>query len=84
MFVGLGIIAAQHEAKKLANARAKLTKIINTFSPVQIPLIGIAKGHRDSPWTLYLGELPHMVLPWVLTLLWMGLLLALSFDPSLS
>jgi uncharacterized integral membrane protein len=79
-FVSLGIIAAHHEAKKLADVRAKLTIQINTFSPVQIPLIGVAKKHRDTRWTHYLGSWPHLLLPWVLTALWIAVLLALSFD----
>jgi hypothetical protein len=83
-FVGLGIIAAQHELKKLANVRCHVTRRINGFiSPLRIPLIGAGKGHRDSGWTFHLGELPHMFLPWVLTLLWIGFLIALLIDSPL-
>ncbi len=78
--VSLGLIAAQHEAKKLADARAKVTEKINTFSPVRIPLIGSTNGYRDAPWTLPLGALPHRLIPWVLTLLWAILLLAFYLD----
>lgn len=75
-FVALGIYAAHHEAKKLANARATVTIRINTFIPLRIPLIGVAKGLRDSPRTQWLGASPHMVLPWVLVALWAVLLWA--------
>jgi hypothetical protein len=75
--VSLGTIAAQHETRKLADVRAELTEKINVFlSPVRIPLIGVAKGRRDTLWTFYLGELPHSLLSWVLTLFWVVLLLA--------
>jgi len=77
LVVGLGIFAAQHEAKRLANEGAKATKTINAFiKPIKIPLLGGAEEHRDDQWAYWLGEFPHMILPWVLTVLWMALLSA--------
>ena len=78
LVVGLGIFAAQHEAKRLANEGAKATRAINTFiEPIKIPLLGGAEEHRDEQWAYLLGEFPHIILPWVLTLLWIVLLSAI-------
>jgi hypothetical protein len=84
VLVGLAIFAAQHEVKKLANVRCQVTRRINEFTkPVRIPLIGGGKEHRDSGWTFHFGELPHMLLPWVLTVLWIGFAIALAMDSPL-
>ena len=84
VFVGLAIFAADHELNKLSNVRCKVTQRINDFtSPLRIPLIGAGKKHRDTTWTFHLGFLPHMLLPWVLTLLWVALLIAYLVDPPM-
>ena len=77
---GLGIIAAHHEAARLANIRADLTGIINNFIPVELPKIGSDREHRKNMWTFYLGDWSHIALPWILVLFWGWLSVALHHD----
>jgi len=83
IFVGLAIWAAHREANGLATVGAEVTEKINgIIKPLQIPLLGGYKGPRNRRWTYWLGEFPHMILPWALALLWVALLWAVRFDSS--
>jgi hypothetical protein len=74
--VGLAVWAAETEGKRLADRRAELSKHINQYSLVKVPMMGISKGLREQPLTHWLGRLPHRFLPWVFALLWLALLLS--------
>ena len=77
-FVGLAIRAANADAHELGAARVALTVLINErLAPsVTLPRIGPSASLRDKPWTLWVGGLPHNLLPWLLMLLWLSLLTA--------
>jgi hypothetical protein len=80
LLVSLGIMAAQHEAARLSDVRAELTRRINALTPVAIPLIGNSKQNRDTHWARILGAWPHVLLPRFLTLSWLVVLVALWCD----
>ena len=73
--VGVAIFAATRVARSLANERARLVRYINENSPATIPLVGAEGDLREKLWISCSGELPHLVLPWVLGVLWVFLII---------
>jgi len=73
--VGISVTAATAVARHLANERARLSQYINARTGTMIPLIGIDKKFRQDSlrWTKWGGGLPGW-LPWILTALWLFLL----------
>ena len=78
--VAIAIRAAERVRKPLENRRAFLSMHINDIvkNPKLVPVLGSSKALRDTPWTLYNGSLPHIVLPWVFAVLWLLLLMSLG------
>jgi hypothetical protein len=68
-------MAESRTFNSLANERARLVRYINENSPTTIPLPGVAGDLIEKRWTLWGGELPHRVLPWVLGGLWLLLMI---------
>ena len=73
--VGVAIFAATRVARSLANGRARLVRYINEISPTTIPLVGVEGDLREKQWIYWSGELPHVVLPWVLCVFWLFLII---------
>ena len=78
--VGIAIIAAASVARQLANERARLSRYLNERCGTTIPLIGVDGDLRTDKirWTQWGGSLPHW-LPWVVTALWVVLLVRANF-----
>lgn len=70
--VGAAVFAATRVAGSLANERRRVVHYINEQSPLTIPLVGAEGDLRDRGWISWTGELPHVILPWVLGVFWLS------------
>jgi hypothetical protein len=77
VFVGIAIFAATRVVHSLQNARSQVVCYINGNSPTTIPLPGVAGDLIEYRWIYWVGELPHLILPWVLGALWLLLMISL-------
>ena len=75
VLVGFAVFAARCVVCSLANERARLVRYINENSPATIPLVGAEGDLREKLWISWSGELPHVVLPWLLGVLWLLLII---------
>jgi hypothetical protein len=73
--VGFAAVAASRVARSLSEERARIVKYINENSPATIPLSGFSGDLADKNWTFWGGELPHLLLPWSLVILWFLLMI---------
>jgi hypothetical protein len=70
VMVGLAVFAARRTVRSLTKERLKVVRYINENSPVSIPLAGVEGELKKQGWVFWAGELPHLVLPWVLGAFW--------------
>ena len=74
VMVGCAVFAAQRVVRSLTMERSRIVHYINENSPATIPLAGAEGDLRKKHWTHWVGELPHIILPWILGLLWFALI----------
>jgi hypothetical protein len=75
VLVGVAVFAAKRVARSLVNERTRLVHYINENCPATIPLVGAEGDIREKHWISWSGELPHVVLPWLLGVLWLLLII---------
>jgi hypothetical protein len=74
VMVGGAVFAAQRVVRSLSMERCRIVHYINENSPATIPLAGTEGDLREQHWIPWIGKMPHIILPWVLGLLWLLLI----------